>query len=1243
MFLKTITLHGFKSFADLTRLDLQPGVTCIVGPNGCGKSNISDAIRWVLGEQSAKALRGGKMHDVIFQGSENRKSVPFCQVTLVFSECENELGTQYHEVEIARKVTLEGGSDYFLNGKLCRLKDIQSLFMDTGVGQVSYSFLMQGQIDQILSSNPMERRSIFEEAAGITRYKSQRKEALNKLNLVDQNLTRVTDIIDEVGKRMGTLKRQASKAVRYQRLRHRLTHLDIAWNAYQYHNLNSESSGIKKRFSDAEAQLQATREAVESLNKELAQRKVVKGDIFQTVEELRSKIYSLRSARENAVNQENIKTSRIEHLTERIDQITSELESLRSNESNIVHEDSSIHEQMTTQHSAVGNAEQAYKEWEQKLAGVDAELRGLGSELQEQKIELISAEKRITHYRSQSTRLEVGLESYHSKHEELMESFHRYQTDFEELTRQSDSITSRLAVKQEEKLNTEASLQVLTHTLIEAETQLKAKQAEFSEIEKLHTQLSAESSILENLQRKLEGFGAGTKAVLQGSLEALVRPDEVVVFSKHIQVDADYQQFGETVLGSLLESMVYSNTTRLAAISSHLIETSVGRASFLVPELRNQNTRNASAPKDAPLRPASELIRTTDPVLTDALQDILSGSFYADSLDEAVRFLKKNPSFDFEQVATKSGELITRHGCVNIGKTSGKSGSFLQRQNELRKLKTQIESREQELRTKNDELDATIAAIDEKRREKEECRDILQTIEREISNLHTEKNGVQRNLSSSTDRVSTYKKQLESLDLEKERQERELKEVRQQLESSEEELEALKTLINRIEQTAIEHRTQKEGVFEGLSNAKVVLSEEKQKLSNFQQTIVENRRRKEDLQRRLEQYDRELANARDSIAKLQLQIGDDRNLAKELALEVEETTVQLNKEEIAFQEFEQKITSLERDLHERLEKERTQKDEMQRITISLSEKDIYAKSLTEKIREEYDITLEAIDWRLELWKANQRILSRVSIEDLDDESDVEDIAKQAVEKVEPSGDDLEQTSEAVNWNDLQEEVQNLRNKINSMGPVNTLAIDEYTDLKERYEFLKSQSDDLWNSKNQLVDAINEINKTSEALFNETFEKIRINFKDTYSRLTGGGESDLELQNSDDVLDSGIEIIARPPGTRLRNLSLLSGGQKTMTAVALLFAIYAVKPSPFCVLDELDAPLDDANIGRFVDMLKDFTRFSQFLIVSHNKRTIAASDSIFGVTMEEKGVSKLISMRFNSDRDLIENMIEPERK
>ena len=398
-----------------------------------------------------------------------------------------------------------------------------------------------------------------------------------------------------------------------------------------------------------------------------------------------------------------------------------------------------------------------------------------------------------------------------------MESYHRYQSDLDNLNERIATIDSKFAEKQEEKQRTASTLQTVQASLQEAELQLKTRQTEFTEIEKQHTQLSAEATVLENLQRKLEGFGAGTKAILQGSLEALIQPGEVDVFSKHIQVDADYQQFCETVLGSLLESLVYSNTNRLASISSFLKEADIGKAHFLVPELRNQSRKSNKALKDAPLKPAVDLIRTSDSNLTDALADILSGSYYAESLDEAISYLKKHSDFDFEQIATKTGELITRHGSVSIGVTGGKSGSFLQRQNELRKLKEQIDAKEKELRAKNDELDTLVSGVDEKAREREELRDILQTVEREISNLVTEKSGLERNLSSNADRVSTYKKQLETLDLDKERQEQELVDVRSQLEASESELEEQKTLINRSEQNTSELRFKKEQVFEGLS------------------------------------------------------------------------------------------------------------------------------------------------------------------------------------------------------------------------------------------------------------------------------------------------------------------------------------------------------------------------------------------------------------------------------------------
>lgn len=1236
MFLKTITIHGFKSFADPTRLDLQPGMTTIVGPNGCGKSNIADAIRWVLGEQSAKALRGSKMHDVIFQGSEQRQPLPFSEVSLLFSDCETELGTQYHEVEITRKVSRDAGSEYSLNGKVCRLKDILNLFMDTGVGQVSYSFLLQGQIDQILSSNPMERRSIFEEAAGITRYKAQRKEALNKLNLVEQNLTRVTDIIEEINKRMGTLKRQASKAVRFQRLKHRLNHLDIAWNANQFADLNSESKGIREKHAEAENKLKEIRTTIENLNRELTQRKTVKADIFQSIEELRSRIFTLKSAKENCANQEQIKRNRIEHLSERIQQLEHELTELKHQESSISGEDSEVNEQMTTQHSAVSNAETEYSEWQKQLATLDGVIREKTQELSDTKAQQSALENQFGQLRSQSTRLEVNLESYHTKHEELLETFHNSQTELESITQQTRSLEVRLQEKEQEKLERNEAHQILVGEIRKLEEGLETLQKEFGEIEKQHTHLAAEASILDNLQKKLEGFSAGTKAILNGSLEGLIEAKEVEVLSKFIEVDPEYQLFAETILGPLLESMVYENPTRLSNISQLLGEKDLGRASFLVPGIQHPSKSNAKA-KDV-LKPAAELVRTVKPSFDNVLGSILDGCFYCDTLEQALEFVKAEPAFDYELIATKSGELLTRKGCVNVGKSSGKSGTYLQRQNELRKLTQQIENQEKLLHAKSEELDAHVALIDEKKEAREESRDILATIEREISSFQTEKSGLERTLKADESRLANAKKQLETLETDRSNSEGQLAEVREKLELTEQQNEEFKVQINRCEQELVELRGKRDGILASLSDAKVVLSQAKQMLTQYQQTIADNRRRKEELERRTEQYNKEQTHSNELILKLRDEIEKDIAQAANFDEQVEQANVQLNKEEQEHRVFEEKISEIEASLQTQLEKERSDQESMQSIHLSLSEKDIHAKNLAARVREEYDLNLEAVDWRLELWRASQKILSRVVIDDLDEDADLDEIAKDAAKDKEPTAEELEKT-DAVDWGEIQEEIQQLRTKINSMGPVNTLAIEEYADLKERYEFLKSQSDDLWNSKNQLVEAIDEINETSEQMFRETFEKIKVNFKDTYNRLTGGGEADLKLLDAEDVLDSGIDIIARPPGTRLRNLSLLSGGQKTMTAVALLFAIYIVKPSPFCVLDELDAPLDDANIGRFVDMLKDFTRFSQFLIVSHNKRTIAASDSIFGVTMEEKGVSKLISMRFSTDKELISDMIE----
>ncbi|MDD4349586.1 MAG: AAA family ATPase, partial [Opitutales bacterium] len=512
-------------------------------------------------------------------------------------------------------------------------------------------------------------------------------------------------------------------------------------------------------------------------------------------------------------------------------------------------------------------------------------------------------------------------------------------------------------------------------------------------------------------------------------------------------------------------------------------------------------------------------------------------------------------------------------------------------------------------------------------------------VERELSNLKTEISANERACKAADERRLNDSRMLAALDKEKEQALESLVASRSELERAESRITELREQIVAAETDLAEMRLRREEFFHLFSDQRVRLSEEKQGLHALEQTIQENARRLREMEQRRSSYATEQQEARESIAILSRENVADQEESDRLS--GQETTLQesLDASDGAFREIEARIAAIEDEGRRLIDNEREATARLQEMQLALSQKDIYAKSIHEKMMEEYQVDIGGCDWRIEIWNAGQRILSNVDIEEIDEETDLDELALRDAKVREPDEEDLAGVGNP-DWREIQDEIQTLRARLASMGPVNLVAIDEYGDLRQRYDFLKQQSDDLWQSKNTLVRAIDEINQTSEALFKDTFTKVCANFKETYHRLTGGGEADLQLVEGEDILDCGIEIIARPPGTRLRSMSLLSGGQKTMTAVALLFAIYMVKPSPFCVLDELDAPLDDANIGRFIDMLKDFTRFSQFLIISHNKRTMAAADSLFGVTMEEKGVSRILSMRFSSDEDLVASMLEP---
>jgi len=1232
MYLKEIVLSGFKSFADRTRLDLQRGVTAVVGPNGCGKSNIVDALRWVLGEQSAKALRGGSMQDVIFEGTEKRRGLGLCEVALTFGDCEKSLGTAFNEVEVSRKVTRDGGSDYYINGKVSRLKDIQRLFANTGVGRVSYSFMVQGQIDQILSTNPAERRTIFEEAAGITLYKSQRKEAMGKLSLVETNLNRVTDVIDEISRQIGSLKRQASKALRYQRIKHRLTHLDLAFSAHRHQNLQKSIQVLANQAAEVRRDLNKVEAALATGENELGLLKAARAEAFEAMQIAQQRVYELRSGKEKAEAEAKMAEVRKQDLQGRIDAFGKEIESLEEQRENLSVRARSEAESKQMQLGIVDDSDRIFKERTADLVRSQELLSKLENDFQQRRQTLLEAENRITRARSRATTLEVDLRSFQVKYSGLRDSLSELEAGMPSLEKRREELALLLEKKRGAQAKLEGDLAAGRENAKELGSTLKALQQTIQEADRELAKKSAQVGILENLQAKFEGFGEGAKAILGGKLNGFAAEDSLAVLSRGIKVQKAYSKALETLLGTALEAIHVGPSKHALSIIDELKERTLGRACL---QITLGSAKEASAAIDLPdgLIAALSVVSARNAHLSAPLEKLLDSCYFADSAKDFIAFWKANPGFTFTFVATADGVLIDARGLIYGGESSGKpSSSMLDREAEIERLREEINAEKEGLKRLHDEAGEIDSQRDEAEVQVERIRKTLGELNSEVSGLVAEERSERQRLESLEKQKQGYETQMERLESSRAEATESLDKAKAELLSAEEGLKSEKDRGTTLEDEIVKAREARDARRESVADVRLELAEKKQRLQSLDRALGEVERESASLNQRITSRRQEIDALNEQIGGLEETGLSQKGRAAEVEKTLEVTLEQLAQQRAHLEKADKQLEALDGALSGDRAKEREFDQILNKKEVRLAEERSQRSFLEENVRSEYGLELEEISWKAQLWKAEVEFAKRVNLDELDDPDKLQTQPKD--ERGEPTAADL-QAMDETDWESVEAEVRDLKGRLASMGPVNLDAIAEYADLKERYDFLRGQSEDLWNSKNALVEAIDEINATSQNLFKDTFDQIRKNFQYTYEKLSGGGDADLKLVDSEDPLESGIEIIARPPGTRLHNITLLSGGQRTMAAVAMLFAIYLVKPSPFCVLDEIDAALDDANIGRFCEVLHGFTARSQFLIITHNKRTISNADTVFGVTMPEKGVSRLLSMRFNEDKNRAE--------
>ncbi len=1226
MYLKELRLHGFKSFADPTRLELQRGVTAIVGPNGCGKSNIADAIRWVLGEQSPKSLRAGGMQDVIFQGTTARKPVNLCEVSLVFADCEDALGTAHHEVEVGRRVVRDGPSEYFLNGRPCRLKDIQNLFLDTGIGHVSYSFMLQGQIDQILSSNPAERRALFEEAAGISKYKAQRREALAKLAQVDANLARVSDVMEEVARQTGSLKRQAAKALRYQRIHYRLARLDLARGGFRHAELLRETRAGRARAELLEREMAALARALAESEQGLAARRERALELRRRLDEAQKRIYDLRADKENAAGRAAMADLRAEDLAGRLDQIAAELERLAHEERQLAEKLAGETRLKQEQMDLFGGSDELFQKRSRELAELQTRLNQAETELSRHKQALLVREGAITRLRSNCTGLELDLKTYQVRHANLAEELRALEEGRQLLARDRDTLAGARAARQQDLAKQQAKLEELKGRQQELTHGHRECQRAIQETERQRAGVQAQIAVLQELQARLEGFSEGARAILQGRLAELAPKDSVASLPEHLKVAEGLTAAVELLLGAAGDGVFLRDRGALRPLVQALADKPLGRASLLTVPANGSHGPGRTGQPLPGLLPAAEAVSSADPEVQAFLNTYLEGCYIADDLDAFLARAEATPGFAFRLVVTPKGEVADARGLVLAGSAAARkeNSSYLARQSQLRKLGRELAGLDDSLERLRLEADQAQRKLDAAEKRIEEQRRLLAETGAELATLAAQLEAAERGLEANRRAAAAKSAELQQLEATKEQSTRRLAQARAELEAAEGELDEHKRRITEAEEQAAALRAQREALREQFDEVRFEVAQKRQRLEILDRGLAElQRRSRETAQTRIQRQE-ETVQLRAQIEALKAEAAAHRQAEAAADAALAAARAELEADRAALQEVELQIAATEEGLAPQRDQQQRLAAEHNQIEVALARQESRLQFIREECEREYQRDPAEIDWLAELWKAGDALPERIRV-DLEDASP-EDL-EALPERADPTPEQRA-SLEPVDWAAVEAEAAALRTRLQAMGPVNLVSIAEYKELKERHAFLAAQSADLWKAKEQLLQAIDEINTTSQQMFAGTFARIRENFHYTFTTLFGGGRADLALIDEGDVLESGIEITAQPPGTRLRSLALLSGGQKAMTAVALLFAIYMVKPSPFCVLDEIDAPLDDANIGRFTDMLRGFLQYSQFFIITHNKRTISVADTIFGATMPEKGVTRLVSLRFN---------------
>ena len=1177
MYLKNIEVQGFKSFANKINFQFHNGITGIVGPNGSGKSNVADAVRWVLGEQRVKQLRGASMQDVIFSGTENRKPLSYAYVAITLDNTDHQLATSFDEVTVARRIYRSGESEYLINGSSCRLKDVNELFYDTGIGKEGYSIIGQGQIDKILSGKPEERRELFDEAAGIVKFKRRKAAAQTKLENEKQNLVRVNDILSELEKQLGPLERQSETARQYLRKREELKRFDVNVFLLENARLREQLGDVEEKRSLAARDLAETSQNYEGIREEYERVAEVLEKLEQSIEEARSTVTDAGLTRGKLEGEMNVLKEQINsargseaHLNNRRNALEEDIAARVQDREALLSEKGDT-DAKVQEITALADAAKA------KLEEIQTRIEELNSGIEAGKNTIIGELNQRATIKTKLGRFDTMMEQVKIRKAELQSRLLRVKSDeaareetLKGLEAEFAAVTDQMRILNEREASMEQELSGFRQALTQKDAALQeAKSAYHMEKSRLEA--------LSNLAERYEGYGGSVKKVM----EQKERNEGIVgVVADIIHVEKKYEVAIETALGGSIQNIVTRDEDTAKRMISFLKTNRLGRATFLpLTSIRNyQRFRNTEALSEPGVIGTADTLVRIDDKYRDVAGSLLGRILVVDNVDNALKLNRKyNQSM---RVVTLEGELLVPGGAISGGAYKN-SSNLLGRRREIEEL----EKRVGKLALSVEEIDKD---IEDTKARRTRMRVDLEAIKGDIQRKSIEQNTARLNIAQARERMEEEVESAASLQQEEQEIQEKTREIRTDKESVQQEL---------IASEALEARTQEE-------------------IARFQQELEERRRAETEAAAAVSEWDLKVEKLRQSLGFQQSNADRIDGEIQRARAELEEVLEALRENGQAVERKQRTIEEIQKTIMASYDAQnesqaRLKEDMAQREELSARQKSFFAR------REELAQRQSALDkevYRLNAQKERMEESMESQINYMWDEYEItlSDAA---------SLRDGELTDLAA----MKKEITSLRDQIRKLGDVNVNAIEDYKNLLERYTFMSTQRDDLVEAEKTLENIIQELDAAMRKQFAEKFAEIGREFDKVFKELFGGGRGTLELIEDEDILEAGIRIIAQPPGKKLQNMMQLSGGEKALTAISLLFAIQNLKPSPFCLLDEIEAALDDSNVGRFAKYLHKLTKNTQFIVITHRRGTMEQVDRLYGITMQEKGVSTLVSV------------------